>query len=413
MPHTWRNHRHPQPTGNPPPPPVYRNYNPGHYTAINDTQRGNAIGQDSGSIVIPSLGGTIQFSASGIPGGHLRTAGAWTATSGPIVGPVDGNGAIVSASGSRGVVIPYWWSQLETARGVYDMSELIADVAVCQYLGIQLIARIDTRTFSVNNNPAPGDPNGLTDNARYLNQLPYSIQYTGSGGGYQISRWNKTGTQMVRTRWKLLIDQVYAAVGDHPNFEGIATQETAGGLTATEETQTGYDPDDYLAALELEIDVTNAVSKKWRHFGYTNYIPGKAGETNAQADARVSTYFQYMVANGQVPGNPDILPDSSGIQNRVYPNFITTYGNTHPADGPTFSCAQPNSFQQSARTLQQLMDFATNTGVAIGNVGHLKVDYIMWQLQTSLQGAGSHVFDSECRLCITGKPVFNTYAYPP
>lgn len=392
------------PHGTTPPPVLYRRYNPGHYVAINDTQQGNAVGQDSGTVVLPPFG-TINYADSGIPGGHTRIAGPWTTTTAPVVGTFDIGGKIVPNSGSRGILMPYWWSELEPAKGIYNLTRMIADLAVCKFLGLQLIARIDTRSFADVNDLVPGDPNGVTDNARYLAQFPYSVNYSLSGGGWQISRWNS----FVQSRFNLLVQQI-EPIGADPNFEGIATQETSGGLSSQEETDTGYTSAGYLAGLLAEHDFINAASPSWRHFGYTNYIPDSS---NATGDAKVETYFQYLANNGGVPGNPDILPDNHGIQTRVYPHFDNVYANAHPFNGPTFSCAQPNSYGQAARTLQQLMDFATGSGAAIGG-RHLYCDYLFWQFQAGVVGpANDKQFNPQARPVITGTPTFSTYVYPP
>jgi len=280
MARTWRNHRHPSWLGTIT--PVVRRYNPGHYVAVMwPGEINNALGKDSGSFTDPD-GNTGNYTNCRIPGGHLGTAtypglGALTqATDGPC------------SSGVKGLVVPYYWKELETAKDVYDYTYIDADMAACKALGVQMIALIIVRTFKPSDNPAPGIAGGGTDNLRYLNQLPYTINYTLSGGGYQMSRWDSGahGTFSVQDRFQKLVQKIADRWGGDANFEGVATQETSAAMTSTEQASVFYDPNDYLTGLKFEVDAIKGAHAQWRHFGYGNFIP-QGSLTQAQSDALV------------------------------------------------------------------------------------------------------------------------------
>lgn len=397
MPVTWRHHRHPIPKGTVPP-PVLRNWNPGHYVWPSFAQTQSSIGQDSGTVTIAPYG-LINYANTGVPGGHTGNAGPWTAnTTGPVT------------TGVKGIGMPYYWRDLEPTKGSYDFTQIDADIAVCKALGVQLIIMVVMRTFTndVAHNCAPGDASGATDNTRYLNQLPYSFNYTESGGGYQISRWNTTG-QNVQARYTALITQLENRYGTDPTVEGIATQETAGNFTATEIANTGYTPTLYYAALTFEVDLIKAAGAKLRHFGYANDMHGTGG------DGFITQYYQYMAAsNCSVGGGPDILPDNSGLNPRVYQNYADVVANTHPTDGPLFCSVQNTSFQQGTRSLLELFQWSSGTTLSSPSlpasyIKFLRLDYIFWNLVTN----GAPQFAPDAALVIAANPSgWGHYAYP-
>lgn len=397
MPVTWRHHRHPIPKGTVTP-PVLRNWNPGHYVWPSFAQTQSSIGQDSGTVTIAPYG-LINYANSGIPGGHTGNAGPWTAnTTGPVT------------TGVKGIGMPYYWRAMEPTKGAYDLTQMIADVAVCKALGVQLIVMPIMRTFTNDaaHNPAPGDLHGATDNARYLNQLPYSFNYTESGGGWQISRWNNSG-QNVQSRYAALIQQIANTFDADPTFEGIATQETAGNFTASEVTNTNYTPADFYAGLTFEADTIKALSTRLRHFGYANDMHGTGGQ------GFISQYYQYMAAsNCSVGGGPDILPDNNQLQTQVYPNYSAVYANAHPTNGPTFCSVQDTSYTQGVRSLLELFQWSTGNTLSSpalpgGYVQFVHLDYLFWNLRNS----GAPQYAPDAALVIAANPSgWAHYVYP-
>lgn len=403
-PASWvHHHHHPPPTT-----PIRRRYNNGAYAAIGwPGQINNAIGQDTGTFVDPD-GNTQSYALTRIPGGHLGTA--TYPGMGALNPAVDGPGS----AGVRGFVVPYYWNELETSKGNYVFHSLDADVNVCIALGLQIIVMIIERTFNNSNNPAPGIAGGGTDDIRYLNQLPYVVNYTLSGGGWQMSRWNNSG-QNVQARYALLTQQIKNRWASCPNFEGIATQETSGGLTPAEQTNTGFTSNGFYAGLQFEVDTLQSQSNVWRHFGYANFMPQDSGTNQAAADLLIDNYFQYMAASGcSVGGGPDILPDNAGLQNRVYPHYANVVANAYPNNGPLFCSAQDATFSQTIRTMLALQKWCTNLPIGApalpgGGITNLFLDYMFynWELNNIPLN-----FNPDARLVIANRPDFHTYNPP-
>lgn len=418
-PATWRHHRHPNPHGTTPP-PVVRRYNPGWYTAIiQPGQIKNAIGKDTTGTFVDPDGITQNYLKCRIPGGHLGTC-AYPGFVGGLNGTTDGP----VTSGVRGLVVPYYWNDLEPTANNYDDGWIDADMNACILLGVQLIVMVTVRTFKnvASDNPAPGAV------GTYLNQLPFNINYQLSGGGWEISRWldvNKVGavdgqTWNVQDRYRKLVQHITTRWGGHPNFEGIATQETACNMSDVEQQSTFYDKDDYFRCLKQEADIVKAADPNIRHFGYANYIPTNAyqangaGNNQAYVDALVESYFLYMGTTGcSVSGGPDCLPDSVALQSRVYGHYDALHNTAPPNNGPIFIAWQDATFSQTVRTATQLFKWSTNQAIGApalpaGGTVNLHADYIFenWELNNS----PGFNFDPEARLVIAANPSgWNSY----
>lgn len=336
-------------------------YNHGHYTAIQHGQVTTAKGKDSGTmdIVIGTGSGvvTANFANSGVPGGHTGLVGAF--------GPRNTTGP-ASTPYTRGIVMPYFWKDLQpSVANVYDFDQLDADVATAQSLGVQLIIRIEVKTFDPATNPAPA----------YLNVLPYTGPYSGSGGGIIMSRWDP----FVKAEYRKVCQAVIARYDVNPYFEGIATQETASNMTAAEMTALGYTSVLYKNALKYEVDTIIDAAVHIRHFAYHNFIPASSGETLATTDAMCDEYCTYACGRGTIVGGPDALPQNGGLHNRVYTRYAD------PAilylRGPTFICAQHDSHTQTTDSMRDLFRWATNQLTI--NSNRLYVDYFFWDFWPS------------------------------
>lgn len=366
------------------------------------------LNQDTGTFINKD-GNVANYSDGGLPGGHNGTA-KYPGSPGGLVRNVDGP----CSNGVLGVVMPYYWSELEHPKGVYDFGQMDADFACCKSLGVQMIAMIVGRTFNTALNPLPGINGGATDTIRYLNQDPYGVQYSLSGGGWTLSRWNLA---VVQVRLNLLVQEIANRFGSDANFEGIATQETASNMAdnngpgpspidpyiGSEEDRTNYNSTNFLAGLKLEAVNINAASTAWRHFGYQNFIPQAHGDPAGQGKQFCDQYAAYLPTVQSVMGGPDILPGDSGLQNSVYPRYddIHRAGNPAGPSGPLFCSAQPHSYSQSAYTMQELLDWCTGQGPAIGG-RHLYLDYFFWSW---IRGSGGNNFNPDARLVIAANPM--------
>ena len=126
--------------------------------------------------------------------------------------------------GMRGIMKRYPWRQLEPTQGNYNFSMIQSDLNWAQAYGMQLIIMIEDKSFTtVRPNPA------------YLDAVSPRNHQT----GYTMLRWNPT----VVARYKALVSAMGQRFDSHPNFEGIAQQESALGLDAATRQRFGYTPE--------------------------------------------------------------------------------------------------------------------------------------------------------------------------
>lgn len=348
-------------------PATARKWNPGHYVAIQKFQQESARGTDSGAFTMAN-GITGNYSQAAIPGGHT---GNLNGRSRYVDGPASTN--------VTGLIQIYYWNQFEDTQDVYDFTQMDGDLATCEALGVQLIMLWTGKTFNLTNDARP----------TYLASTPYSTRWDAPTGnqGYIISRWNS----FCQERFRAAMEQISARYDDHPNFEGIATQETSSNMTAAQESATNYSGADFLAGLKYEVDTLNSVFTTSRHFGFHNYM----NDTSAAAgDAKCLEYALYMANtdNGSCCGGPDILPKQAALQNRVYPHYDAIYAQAYPHNGPTFCSAQNDTYDNSNCTMQQIYDFSTGNLTFSGRTLHL--DYIFWNLN---ENGGAADFNPDAR----------------
>jgi hypothetical protein len=259
--------------------------------------------------------------------------------------------------GVKGVFMRYDWASLEPTQGVYDFSQITTEMAQAVAIGnargqrFGLAIWIETRSFD-GSMVAPA----------------YLSQYTTTGPNNenivcQIWRWHPT----VKARWTALVQAIAAAFDNHPNFEGICTNETAVN-PADDDPLSNYSPEALRDALIHESNAIAAACTFGRHFCYLNFISG-----NQMA------YTGQVIAAGAANGamvlcGPDILPGKDALVERSYPHYTTYRGQL-----PTQCSAQMDSHHwnstaesitiQPFDTMQSIFDYARNT---------LKVNYVTW-----------------------------------
>ena len=115
--------------------------------------------------------------------------------------------------GVVGIMKRYTWRSLEPTLGNYNFAELQSDLTWAKSHGMRLVVMIEDKTF-VLERPTP----------TYLDAYTPRNQH----GGYTVARW----FPYVVSRLNALI-KAMGKFDSHPNFEGIATQETALGFATT------------------------------------------------------------------------------------------------------------------------------------------------------------------------------------
>jgi hypothetical protein len=196
--------------------------------------------------------------------------------------------------GTRGIMKKYRWRDLEPTQGVYDFAGIQADLAWAQAYGMQIIFMIEDKTFQ------PERPNPA-----YLD----SVTARNHSGGYTMARWNPT----VVSRYKALTTALGKRFDSHPNFEGIAQQESALSVDGPVLQQYGYTPEKYRDALIESFTHALTAMPRSRVFWYQNYIIGN--------QSYIGTIAAATGPKGLVMAGPDVLPDKASLVEKSYTYF--------------------------------------------------------------------------------------------
>ena len=280
--------------------------------------------------------------------------------------------------GIRGIQKRYTWGSLETALGQYDFSQIESDLAVAASQGLQLIVMVEDKSFKNDPQPTP----------KYL----WGDQYTVPTriGGYIAVRHNP----YVVERMKALTRALAERFDSHPNFEGIAYQETAIGFTTAVVKATGYTPEKYRDAL---IDVLLNAAESFptsQVFWYMNFLKGHQSYIAKVAEA--------VAPAGVIMGGPDILPDDHAIKTHAYPFYEQFNGKMK-----LFCSAQNHSYYHKHQDTSYPTEFWTPKELFIFARDQLHVNYVFWNHNTWLSGpAGSYRWKDALPV-IEANPVFN------
>ena len=207
--------------------------------------------------------------------------------------------------GVVGLIKRYTWRSLEPSQNVYQFAELKSDLAWATAHGMRLIVLIEDKTFSLER-PNPAYLDSLTPRNRT--------------GGYTVVRWSPT----VVTRFNALVKAIGVQFDKNPNFEGIATQETALGLDSPVLKQFGYTPEKYRDAYINMLSAATVSLPTSRVFWLMNFLVGNQSYIGSIAAA--------VASKGVVMGGPDVWPDNKSLQSKVYP-FYTQFQGKMPLFG--------------------------------------------------------------------------------
>jgi hypothetical protein len=196
--------------------------------------------------------------------------------------------------GMRGITKKYYWRELEPSRGIYDLAEIRADLDWAQAYGMQLIIMIEDKTFQLER-PNPAYLDSLTPRNR--------------AGGYTMVRWSPT----VVERYKALVAAIGRRFDAHPNFEGIAAQETALGLDSATLQKFGYTAEKYRDSSIAMYGYALSAMPRSRLFWYQNYLVGD--------QAYIGSIAAALGPKGLVMAGPDVLPDSKSLTEKSYVYF--------------------------------------------------------------------------------------------
>ena len=278
--------------------------------------------------------------------------------------------------GVAGLMKRYTWRKLEPTPGVYDFSGIQSDLVWAQSYGMQLIVMIEDKTF-VYERPTPAYLDDRT--------MPNRI------GGFTVVRWDP----YVVARWKALVQAMGARFDAHPNFEGIATQETSMGFDGAQLSALGYSPERYRDAYIDMFESALVSMPTSRVFWYQNFFAGNQSYIGSIAKA--------VGPKGVVMGGPDVLPDDKPLLTQSYPFYKTYLGQMHlfsQVEGICYRALHETAgYATKYWTMAELFDYARDT---------LNVNYMIWvRVPTSTPTDSYNWYDA--LPVIASSPTFNEH----
>jgi hypothetical protein len=352
-----------------------RKVRPGHYTVLSDSNVWSGV---------PYHGGTY----TGIPNAtHL-----WD------TGPV--------TTDSAGIVLRRRWSALElTTAGNpknYDFSSITTALSQLAALSltqdptgvqkIMLIVLIEVRTFTGGDTwdiPLPSYLVSIADGGTGAKTYGEIFTSTIDGSlGFQSWRWAPT----LKTGFQQLVAAIGAQFDSHPNFGGIATQETSSG-SPTGGTGVGeaYSKDNFVQALKDEGTYIGLGCPTSRHYWYYNHI-------HSGATADLQGVAAFLSQYGAVIGFPDLVMqggllsgysictnqhNGNGTGGVTTPGY--TFGSVQQAEWAGARSNGTNFDPADPRLMTDLFNYLR--GVTADDLGHkpLKGDMIFWNWITTAQ----------------------------
>jgi hypothetical protein len=204
--------------------------------------------------------------------------------------------------GMVGIMKRYKWRQLEPTKGNYDFSKIQSDLNWAQSYGMQVIIMVEDKTFTLER-PNPG----------YLDY----VSPRNSSGGYTMVRWDPT----VVARYKALVAAMGNRFDSHPNFEGVAVQESSLGFSSSALNNLKYTPEKYRDALIGTFNYALTVMPRSRLFWYQNFL--------ARNQSYIGSVAAAVGPKGMVMAGPDTLPDHDALVDKSYPFFDQFRGKMH------------------------------------------------------------------------------------
>jgi hypothetical protein len=260
--------------------------------------------------------------------------------------------------GTTGIMKKYRWRELEPTQGNYDFAGIQADLDWARAYGMQLIIMIEDKTFKLER-PNPAYLDAFTP----LNRT----------GGYTVLRFHPT----VVSRYKALTTALGQRFDAHPNFEGIAQQETALGLDSTQLQKYGYTPEKYRDALISSFTHALAAMPRSRFFWYQNYFVGNQNY--------IGTIAAATGPKGLVMAGPDVLPDKASLVEKSYPFFTQFKDKMHLGIQVEDIC-----YWHEHKTAGYSTKYWTPTELFRYSRDKLHADYMFWVRIPKEKVAGSY-----------------------
>ncbi|CAG0935357.1 hypothetical protein TFLX_04193 [Thermoflexales bacterium] len=194
----------------------------------------------------------------------------------------------------QGVNKRYLWQTLEPEQGVYDFSSIEKDLDYLAAHDKQLIVFLLDKSFA--------EEGALPS---YLSEYDLLAE----GGEFSPVRWHPFFIE----RFVALGKSLGERFDSHPNFEGIAIQESSLGITEEGYKAFGYTPEKYRDALVAMLTGLQDALPNSHVFWYSNFLPGNDDYLRQVADA--------IEGSRVLMGGPDILPYRRFLGRVSYPMY--------------------------------------------------------------------------------------------
>jgi hypothetical protein len=286
----------------------------------------------------------------------------------------------------KGVNKRYFWRTIEPEKGEYDFASIEKDLDYLASQGKQLIVFLNDKSFSEKG----ALPHFLSEYELYSDW-----------GGFSPVRWHP----VVIERFVALGKALGERFDSHPNFEGIAIQESAMEITEEGYRTFGYTAEKYRDALiTILVGLQDALPKS-HVFWYSNFLPENDGYLRQIADT--------IEDSGVFMGGPDILPYNRWISKISYPMY------KEYQDRLTLFCsAQGDSYkhhkndirvdeqepihEEGYLTMEEIFLFARDS---------LHVRYLFWDYEYEIIEQGQRTYDDAIEV-IRKYPTFNNSIGP-
>lgn len=278
--------------------------------------------------------------------------------------------------GVRGIHKRYTWRELEPSFGVYDFSGIERDLQIAQDHGVQLVIMIEDKSFSTSVKVTP----------EYLwanHTLPYTA------GGWVAKRW----APWVIERMAALTQAMGKRFDSHPNFEGVAFQESAMGFTQAIQKQHNYTPEAYRDALIQQLINTRRHFPTSQVFWYMNFLEGR--------QAYLAEVIEAVIPHQIAMGGPDVLPDNGALTRLTYPLYDQFKGRL-----TMFNSVQYDSYKHLHATKGYATKYWTPYQLFVFARDRLHVNYLFWTRKPRPDPADSYYWGDALGV-IRNNPSFN------
>jgi len=281
----------------------------------------------------------------------------------------------------QGVNKRYFWRTLEPEKGVYDFSSIEEDLNYLAAHQKQLIVFLVDRTFWIQG--------AMPD---YLSE--YEVE---GDGGFNPVRWNRVVVERLVALGKALGEKF----DPHPNFEGVAIQESALDLPEEDFNRFDYSPEKYRDAL---ITIITGLQQQLPHshvFWYQNFISGDDGHRLRQIADAVKGF-------GAIMGGPDVLP-----YNRYYHILSYPMYDDYKDSIILFCSAQDDSYRHDKNDIRVSVEepvhpdgYLTLEDIFLFARDSLHVSYMFWNYYYDGIEKGERSYDDAINV-IRKYPSFN------